>query len=82
MVRFTHNERGAAAVEFAIVLPLLRLLVFGIVEFSALYNPSKVSTPLPARARCARCCRHTSPTVGHRGRGRQAHCQRKFTPIP
>ena len=38
MVRFKHNERGAAAVEFAIVLPLLVLLVFGIIQFSIAYN--------------------------------------------
>jgi Flp pilus assembly protein TadG len=33
-----QGERGAAAVEFAIVLPLLILLVFGIVEFAIAYN--------------------------------------------
>jgi hypothetical protein len=33
-----HDERGAAAVEFAIVLPILIVLVFGIVEFSIAYN--------------------------------------------
>lgn len=36
--RFKDPERGAAAVEFALVLPLLVLLVFGIVQFSIAYN--------------------------------------------
>jgi Flp pilus assembly protein TadG len=33
-----HSERGAAAVELALVLPILLLLVFGIVEFGRSYN--------------------------------------------
>jgi Flp pilus assembly protein TadG len=32
------EERGAAVVEFAIVLPLLVMLLLGIVEFSLMYN--------------------------------------------
>jgi len=33
-----RDEHGAAAVEFALVLPILILLVFGIVQFSIMYN--------------------------------------------
>jgi len=32
------SERGAAAVEFAILLPLLVMLVLGIIEFGRAYN--------------------------------------------
>jgi Flp pilus assembly protein TadG len=34
----THEERGAAAVEMALILPVLILLVFGIIQFSLAYN--------------------------------------------
>ena len=34
----TDRERGAAAVEFALILPLLVMLVFGIIEFGRGYN--------------------------------------------
>lgn len=40
-----HNEeRGAAAVELAIILPILLTLLFGIVEFGRAYNASIVVT--------------------------------------
>jgi Flp pilus assembly protein TadG len=43
-----HNDRGAAAVEFALVLPLLMLLVFGIAEFGRAYH---IQTTLSNAAR-------------------------------
>lgn len=33
-----RNENGASAVEFALVAPLLILLVFGAIQFGRLYN--------------------------------------------
>ena len=36
--RTVTSERGAAAVEFALILPILLLLVLGVVEFSRVYN--------------------------------------------
>jgi Flp pilus assembly protein TadG len=40
MMRFhdRRGERGAAAVEFALILPVLILLVLGLIEFSRVYN--------------------------------------------
>jgi len=32
------NERGASAVEFALILPILVILVFGIFEFAIAFN--------------------------------------------
>lgn len=39
-----HNRKGIALVEFAILLPLLLILVFGIIEFSLLfYNKAMIT---------------------------------------
>jgi Flp pilus assembly protein TadG len=44
----SRDERGAVAVEFAILLPVLLLLVMGIVEFGRAYN-SQISLTHAAR---------------------------------
>lgn len=38
MRRLKYRQEGASAVEFALILPVFILLVFGIVEFSLAYN--------------------------------------------
>lgn len=38
MMERRRNQHGAAAVEMALVLPILILLVFGIVQFAIAYN--------------------------------------------
>lgn len=35
-----HDERGANLLEFALVVPVLMLIVFGIIEFGVAYNNS------------------------------------------
>lgn len=37
-VRSSHGERGAAAIEFALVLPILLLLILGIFEFGRVFS--------------------------------------------
>lgn len=51
---FVRSERAAALVEFAIVLPVLLLLVFGIIDFGrALYTQNNLSAAVREGARRA-----------------------------
>jgi Flp pilus assembly protein TadG len=43
-IRYRKNQKGAALVEFALVLPLLLLLLLGIIEFSLLLYDKAVIT--------------------------------------
>ena len=56
--RTTSSEQGQALVEFALVLPVFLLLIFGVVEFGVAYNaatsvnfgdPSYSEPPAPKR---------------------------------
>ena len=61
--RLVENEHGAAAVEFALVVPLLFVIVFGIVDFGrllALQNNLQSAVREGARAAAARA----NPTDG------------------
>lgn len=44
MTRFTRSQRGLAAVEFALVLPILLIILFAIVELSTLLYDKAVIT--------------------------------------
>jgi Flp pilus assembly protein TadG len=59
------NERGQAMTEFAIVLPILCLLLFGIVQLGAVWNDYvAVTDAARTGARKAAVSRHTDPNDG------------------
>ena len=54
MKRVINNEKGASAVEFAIVLPVLVIMVFGIIEFGIVfYNKAMITNACREAARTA-----------------------------
>jgi Flp pilus assembly protein TadG len=69
MSRFRRDDRGAAMVEFAIVLPVLLLILLGIIEFGRAYN-TQVSIQAAAREGARELAlRHTSTDVVSATRG-------------
>jgi Flp pilus assembly protein TadG len=60
-----NSERGQTMTEFAIVLPILCVLLFGIIQFGILYNNYvTVTDAARAGARKAAVSRHTDPNNG------------------
>ena len=54
MKRLIDNQRGASAVEFALVLPVLVIMVFGIIEFGIVfYNKAVITNACREAARAA-----------------------------
>lgn len=69
-----HRPVGAAMVEFALILPLLLLLVFGVVNFGALmYDQSVITNAAREGARWAAV--HSSATSG-------SSCSNSFSSAP
>jgi len=61
---FADSDRAAALVEFAIVLPILLLIVFGIVDFGrALYTANNLTSAVREGARLASTQISPDPTV-------------------
>jgi len=63
-MRLKCESRGVAAVEFAIILPLLLLLIFGIIEFSlALYDQAVITNASREAARAGVVVRTVKATT-------------------
>jgi Flp pilus assembly protein TadG len=56
------SERGAAAVEFALILPILMLILFGVIEFGGVYNAQLMVTGA-AREAAREMAIHGSPSA-------------------
>lgn len=60
-----RNQQGQAATEFALVLPILALLLFGIIQLGVVFNHYvTVTDAVRAGARKAAVSRHQSDPVG------------------
>ncbi|MGH7517789.1 MAG: TadE/TadG family type IV pilus assembly protein [Gemmatimonadales bacterium] len=61
MTQAIQDERGQATVEFALILPVLLLLVLGIIEFGKAWNLAQVATDAVREG--ARRCVIADPTI-------------------
>lgn len=75
MKALMDNQRGTAAVEFAIILPLLVVFVFGIIEFGLLfYNKTMVTNASREAARTGIVYRDPSVTVAEMQSVADSYC--------
>ena len=96
VVQRCRGERGAAMVEFALILPLLVLLTFGIIEFAIAFNADSninqagraggrtaaiLSTDPQMAFKAGRGRGHVArPQPRHRSPARRSCASRKFNP--
>ncbi len=79
MKRKPMNQKGSAAVEFALVLPVLLILVFGIVEFSvALYDKAVVTNASREGARAGIVYRDPPVTDAEISNIVNSYCQNRL----
>jgi Flp pilus assembly protein TadG len=72
---FKGNQTGGALVEFALILPLILLLVFGIIEFSLLlYNKAVITNASREGARLGIVYAPTRPTASQITTHAKSYC--------
>jgi Flp pilus assembly protein TadG len=60
----SRGERGAVAVELALVLPILLVLVFGVIDFGRAFNAQETLTQAAREgSRLAAVCNSASPST-------------------
>ena len=65
--KFIHNEEGAAVVEFALVMPILALIIFGIIDFGrAFYTVNNIISAVREGARYGAILAAPMSTTGQR----------------
>jgi Flp pilus assembly protein TadG len=79
MIPIRRNQRGAAAIEFALILPVLVLLILGIIEFSvALYDKAVITNASREGARAGIVFRDPPVTDGEIVGVVTSYCQNRM----